>query len=280
MAARTVIDRQSLPLTQHGPGFSTRSLRGFRHAAIDPFLSLDEFHMSEPTFPPHPHAGFSAVTVMLEDSKGAFRNRDSRGDESRIGPGAIHWTQAARGVVHEEVPERPGIDSHGLQIFVNLSARDKLAAPSAFHLDGSEVPLVTPSVGARVRVLAGSFGDTRSPLGPLLTPVTLLDVRLEPGARLEVPAVEPMAFAMVLQGSGRTAGEDLEAHQAVGFGPGPEPLVFEAGPAGLQFIIGAGSPLREPVVFGGPFAMTSRAEVEAAFQRYQAGEMGALRPSF
>lgn len=54
--------------------------------------------MSEPTFPPHPHAGFSAVTYLFEDSGGALVNRDSLGDRSRIEPGALHWTQAARGI--------------------------------------------------------------------------------------------------------------------------------------------------------------------------------------
>jgi redox-sensitive bicupin YhaK (pirin superfamily) len=50
--------------------------------AMDPFLNIDDFTMSQATFPPHPDAGFSAVTCMLEDSQGAFTNRDSLGDRS------------------------------------------------------------------------------------------------------------------------------------------------------------------------------------------------------
>lgn len=45
---------------------------------IDPFLQIDHFFMGEPTFSPHPHAGFSAVTYMFEDSEGTFINFISR----------------------------------------------------------------------------------------------------------------------------------------------------------------------------------------------------------
>jgi redox-sensitive bicupin YhaK (pirin superfamily) len=79
-------------------GFSTHGLRQqLKGITIDPFINLDDFHMSLPTFRPHPHAGFSAVTYMFEDSKGGFLNRDSMGDSSKIGPGDLHWTQAASG---------------------------------------------------------------------------------------------------------------------------------------------------------------------------------------
>jgi hypothetical protein len=68
----------------HGNGFSDYNLRAQLGVSLDPFLNLDDFHMSQPTFKPHPHAGFSAVTYMFEDSAGAFINRDSLGDRSPI----------------------------------------------------------------------------------------------------------------------------------------------------------------------------------------------------
>ncbi|MFB2920991.1 MULTISPECIES: pirin family protein [Aerosakkonema] len=103
----------------HRNGFSDYNLHDQLGVSLDPFLNLVDFHMSQPTFKPHPHAGFSAVTYMFEDSEGAFINRDSLGDRSRIAPGDLHWTQAGSGMLHEEVPERAGVDCHGLQMFVN-----------------------------------------------------------------------------------------------------------------------------------------------------------------
>jgi redox-sensitive bicupin YhaK (pirin superfamily) len=275
-AAQLVESRMSAAFTSYG-------LRGLPGFSLDPFLNLDDFRMSEPTFPPHPHAGFSAVTYLFEDSPGAFINRDSLGDRSRIGPGSLHWTQAARGMMHEEIPEVRGVVSHGLQMFVNLSAEHKQAAPRAFHVDASAVPELLPGEGGRVRVLVGALAGVASPLTELLTPILLLDVQLKPSATVVLPVGEPTCFVLTLSGSGATqaggARTEIVAHQALGFDREGDQVELEAGESGLHLLLAAGTPIGEPVVFGGPFAMTTRAELEAANARYQRGEMGRLARS-
>jgi redox-sensitive bicupin YhaK (pirin superfamily) len=251
---------------------------------MDPFLNLDDFVMSEPTFPPHPHAGFSAVTYMFEDSEGAFINRDSLGDRNRIEPGAFHWTQAARGMMHEEIPERAGVTCHGLQMFVNLREVDKEAPPRAFHLGSSAVPEVRPTPGARVRVLAGTLKGVSSPLSELLTPVHFFDVHLEPDAVLEVEAsAEATAFGLVVKGDGvvgpELARRTVGAHDAVGFSNDGDRLRISGGKVGLQILVGIGTPIDEPVVFGGPFAMTNESALREAQLRFRRGEMRNLRPT-
>ena len=53
-----------------GSGFRAYSLRGGERAEpIDPFLGVDHAWMSASTFPPHPHAGFSAVSYLFLDSE-------------------------------------------------------------------------------------------------------------------------------------------------------------------------------------------------------------------
>lgn len=280
---RPLSEKLVLVQQQPSPGFTTHGLRAFSGASMDPFLNLDDFHMSRPTFPPHPHAGFSAVTYMFPDSSGAFVNRDSLGDRSLIEPGALHWTQAARGMMHEEVPERPGTDCHGLQMFVNLAAVHKQADPRAFHVRAKDIPEVTPHPGVTVRVLAGALGKTASPLVHLLTAVTLWDVHVAPGVRAEIPlGSEPHAFAMVVGGHG-TLGSELThvgAHEAVALGSTGDALTVAAGRDGLNFLLAAGHPLGEPVVAGGPFVMNDHAGLEDAMRRFRRGGMGHLEPSF
>ena len=122
---------------------------------IDPVVMLDHFHMTGPTFAPHPHAGISAVTYMFEDAIGAHVNYDSLGNHGPINPGALHWFAAGRGAVHTEQPEGDGRHVHALQIFVNLPAGKKLSAPYAVHVEANDIPEFN-SPGVRVRVVTGS----------------------------------------------------------------------------------------------------------------------------
>lgn len=280
---RSVYASTTLGFHRMTPAFGSYGLRQGGPIVLDPFLNLDDFRMSQPTFPPHPHAGFSAVTYLFEDSGGAFVNRDSLGDRSRIGPGALHWTQAAHGMMHEEVPERPGTECHGLQMFVNLRSDHKHAPPHAFHLESEQIPELAPHPGVRVRLLAGSLPGLASPLTGLLTAVTFCEVHLAEGARIELPAPSAhTAFALAIRGAGAAGSAEttLVAHQAVGFAGDADRLRLVGGAGGLQALVGIGAPLREPVVFGGPFAMTSREEIHDAEARFRRGDMGALSPSF
>jgi quercetin 2,3-dioxygenase len=105
-------------------------LRGvdiFAHSyPIEPFLVFTEFYMDKPVFGPHPHAGISVMTYMLPDSQGSFINRDSQGDFSFIEPGGMHIMQAGSGMHHDEFPKVTGVETHGFQIWINHSDKDRL----------------------------------------------------------------------------------------------------------------------------------------------------------
>jgi redox-sensitive bicupin YhaK (pirin superfamily) len=278
---RGISVRSPLAFHSMSEGFGTYSLRHGGPIRLDPFINLDEFKMSQPTFPPHPHAGFSAVTYMFERSPGAFVNRDSLGDQSIIEPGALHWTQAAKGMMHEEVPQTPGVECHGLQMFVNLRSDHKQARPQAFHLSAQQVPLVSPATGVRLRLLAGEFETSKSPLTELLTPVLFADVSLDAGASAEIPApAAHTAFALVLEGEGAVGRPDnatsVQAHDAVGFENDGDVLRLEGGRNGLRLLVCAGAPFNEPMVFGGPFVMNTAEQLFEAKRRFSKGEMGTL----
>jgi redox-sensitive bicupin YhaK (pirin superfamily) len=263
---KRVVAVHSLVEHAHSRSFRTVSARSGGELDLDPFLNVDLFHMSQPTFPPHPHAGFSAVTYMLPESEGGFVNRDSFGDHSAIEPGAIHWTQAGRGMMHEEVPARAGVDCWGFQIFVDLAAADELGAPRAFHAAPYHVPLVELE-GARVRVAAGTFGPVRSPLDALATSVDLFDVRVLPVAEGR------RAWAFELDAVGG-------AHRLVRFSDEGADVKLHADGRELRALVGAGVPLRQPRVWSGPFCLTTTERIAEARRAYQRGDMGRLTPSF
>lgn len=280
-ALRTITASVVVPPRLAAPGFVDASINGGGPLDLDPFLSITDFRMSEPIFAPHPHAGFSAVTYSFPDSVGAFINRDSLGDRSRIGPGALHWTQAAAGMMHEEVPEERGLETHGLQLFVNLPADLELAPPQAFHADGDEVPELRPAPGVLLRVVVGEQQGVRSPVGPLLHQITMVDAHLDGGASAELDLdPEARAVLLVVGGAVDVAGTALAQH-TVATAEGPSPLLrIEAGEQGAHVLVLAGRPIGEPVVFGGSFALSTHERLEDARRRFAAAAMGSLAPSF
>ena len=245
-------------------------------ADFDPFVMVDHFVMPDAVFAPHPHAGFSAVTYLFDDSEGGVRNRDSFGTANDILPGALHWTQAGRGMVHEELPSVPGRAAHGLQIFVNSARANKQVPPAAFHLTPDQVPLVDAR-GATVRVVLGDFGGAVSRIGAH-TAVTLLDITLAPHGRLDVPLPRSQqAFAVVVRGG--LDGVTAAGAHALRFDAAGDAIALAAGADGARLVLLAGEPLREPVFTHGPFVGNDAADVAAMIRRYQAGQMGALAPT-
>lgn len=243
---------------------------------LDPFLGFDHFEMAQPFFPPHPHAGFSAVTYMFPQSANGFVNRDSLGDRSLIEPGALHWTAAGSGVVHEEVPIVRGTTCHGLQIFVDLPAAAKWMAPRSYHLAPDQIPVVD-APGSRTRVVFGRHGDVRAAFDAP-TEVTLLDVVLAPHAMFEhAPPSDERRFLYVIGGA---LSDGLAVGDAVGYADGDAPIRVRAGDGGAHVVVAGGRPLAQPTVFHGPFCMTSRADIDRAITRYQTGAMGHLAASF
>ena len=243
-----------------------------------PVVLLDDFRVRGQPFGPHPHAGFSAVTYVLEDSQGSLRSRDSLGNDNVVGPGGIVWTEAASGVMHEEVPAESGRELHGLQIFVNLSAKNKLIPPKVLRLFGGEVPEWQDEAGGRVRVVVGSFKGVQSPILPA-EPVDLLDIYLRQEVTFDL-ASGHNALAYVLEGEVVVRAGDreakLSASQAVAISGSGGVTLRSSGNSHLVLLSGA--EICEPIFARGPFIMNDLTQVEEANARYHAGAMGHLAP--
>jgi redox-sensitive bicupin YhaK (pirin superfamily) len=277
MTTKAIISTQRLHEETVRPGFS---MVGMRHPALDPFIDVTLFSMSQPTFPPHPHAGFSAVTYMLPESEGAFINRDSLGDRSLIKPGDIHWTQAGAGMMHEEIPENPGIVCRGFQMFVKLPASKELLPAAAFHANQDAIPVVSGE-GWRVRVLAGSLHGVASALHELAHEVVLYDMTVEPGANVELTLDKDIAlWAMLMEGDIDAAHTHYSAPTGVFWAADQETLNFKGGNQRSRLLLGGGKALKESFEFGGPFALSTHERLSEARRRFSNGEMGTLTASF
>ncbi|MCU0647452.1 MAG: pirin family protein [Gemmatimonadaceae bacterium] len=254
------------------PGFRTVDLF-HGELPLEPFLVFTEFHMSRAIFGPHPHAGMTVVTYMLPDSAGGFLNRDSFGDRSRIGPGAVHATQAGAGIMHDEFPEPAGIDCHGMQIWINHADADRFVPPKAMHADGAAIP--EREVGAHhVRVVLGAYGAAVSPIA-LVTPVGLLDVTLRGATPFALPDAATR-FVYVLRGRVSVDGVSATAPALLIADASAGSLALTSESDDSQVLIASGTPHGEPIAHGGPFVGTTPAQISEMRRRFGSGAMGQL----
>ena len=268
--------------TSDGAGVRlTRVIGQPQLADLDPFLMLDEFGTDNPTdyiagFPAHPHRGFETVTYMLD---GRMRHKDNHGHEGVLVPGGVQWMTAGRGIVHSEMPEQQAGRMRGFQLWLNLPAAQKMAAPAYQEFDPDRIPVAIPAPGVQVKVIAGRVGNVQGPISQPATDPTYLDISLAAGATYAhlLPAGHA-AFVYVFEGSVQVGGADAPVvgiHQLAVLGPGSQVSLRGPGApaevAGGRVILVAGRPLKEPVARYGPFVMNTQAELIQAFQDFQSG---------
>ncbi len=244
---------------------------------LDPFLLLDHFESENPSdykagFPYHPHRGIETVTFVR---KGEVRHGDSLGHKGTIAAGDIQWMTSGSGILHEEMPQVRPEGLAGLQLWLNVPAREKMSRPKYRDLQGGKLAETTTADGAKLRVIAGEADGGRlvGPVEGLAVAPKFIDVTLPEGAsfREAVPRGHT-AFAYVDHGAVRfgPAGTTAQAPTLVVFGDG-DLVEASAGPGGGRFLLAAARPLHEPVARYGPFVMNTREEIEHTLQELRTG---------
>ena len=254
-----------------------RSIGTRRLDHLDPFLLLDHFESVEPAdyeagFPYHPHRGIETVTLVR---KGEVKHGDSLGHKGSIGAGDIQWMTSGSGIMHEEMPQVRPEGIGGLQIWLNLPAREKMSRPKYRDLQAARLEETKTDEGASLRIIAGQAqgGRFSGPVEGLAVAPKFIDVVLPPGAtfREAVPRGHT-AFAYVDNGEVRFGPEHkaAQAPSLVIFGEG-DVVEATAGAEGGRFLLAAARPLNEPIARYGPFVMNTRAEIEEALRDLRTG---------
>ena len=268
-----------------GNGFPVRTLFAYPNlgSVLTPFLLFDYAGPME--FSPsaerrgvgeHPHRGFETVTIVFA---GEVAHRDSSGGGGTIGPGDVQWMTAAGGIVHEEF-HGPDFARRGglfemVQLWVNLPAQHKMAAPRYQAITSVDIPSV-PLDGGTMRVIAGTLAGVTGP-AKTFTPIEVGDVRLPAGAHVELAVPDGHTTALVvLRGALRVNGSEAVRGAEVGlFDRAGERIVLDADQDTTALLLG-GAPIEEPIVGHGPFVMNTEGEIRQAMLDYRDGRMGHL----
>jgi quercetin 2,3-dioxygenase len=289
---RPVRSVTTAPRGFEGEGFPVRrAFAGVDVRDLDPFLHMDqmgevEYAPGEPKGTPwHPHRGFETVTYIMD---GTFLHQDSHGGGGVITDGATQWMTAGSGLLHIETPPEELVLSgglfHGIQLWVNLPAKDKMTAPRYQNLEGGQVTLLaSEDGGSLLRVIAGDLGGTAGP-GSTHTPITLVHATVTPGAQLSLPwNADFNALVYVLSGEGTVGveGRPVRSGQLAVLGAGDRLTVAasarqDARHPALEVLLLGGRPIREPVAMYGPFVMNTRDELQQAMDDFRAGRLGTV----
>ncbi|RMX08108.1 pirin family protein [Corticibacter populi] len=265
-----------------GDGFPVRSMFSYQGdaAQFSPFLLLD--YAGPAHFDPsahrrgvgqHPHRGFETVTIVYD---GEVEHHDSTGAGGQIGPGDVQWMTAASGILHEEYHAssfaRTGGAFEMIQLWVNLPARDKLAAPGYQTLLRKDIPVLPlPDDAGSLRVIAGDYAGAHGP-ARTFTPIWVMDVSLKAGKHAELPLPQGWTgLLMVRRGTLLVNGEQIVREaQLVSLARAGEGVRLEAN-NDVEVFVMAGEPIDEPIVGYGPFVMNSQQEIRQAIADFNGG---------
>ncbi|MFE5580535.1 pirin family protein [Kitasatospora sp. NPDC056531] len=291
-SARPVLTVATAPEGYEGEGFPVRrAFAKINTKYLDPFIMMDQmgevdYAAGEPKGTPwHPHRGFETVTYIID---GTFIHQDSHGGGGVITDGDTQWMTAGSGLLHIETPPESLVMSgglfHGLQLWVNLPASDKMIAPKYQDIRGGSVKLLSSEDGgALLRVIAGEIDGHRGP-GATHTPITMIHASVNPGAQVTLPwrsDFNALAYGLAGTGSAGPERRPFGMGQAVVFGDGDSITIRADGAqdsrsANFEVVLLGGLPIREPVAWYGPFVMNSHRELQQAMEDFQAGRLGTI----
>ncbi|WP_298881002.1 pirin family protein [uncultured Polaribacter sp.] len=284
---KTIQHKVTSPLVNMGPIRLRQPLPTQGIENVDPFLLLHHYGpyaISEFNNPfdlgPHPHRGFEPITLLF---KGEQLHRDSLGNEMLVKAGDVQWTTAGRGIIHAEGPTKEfvkkGGDLEGIQLWLNLPAKDKMMTPNYQHLSEKQIPkLFSNDKKVQLNIIAGNQ-NKESGLIKTQTDVNVFTAFVENEGKMEIEIPQNhQSLIYLLEGEILVNNsETLQKgdNQMVTFNQDGNLISIKAQKNSTLLIL-SGEPIKEKVTQYGPYVMNTQTEILEAMRDYQAGKMGYL----
>ena len=257
--------------TKDGAGVSlVRVLGNQTTDEYDPILMLDSFDSINPEdyiagFPLHPHRGIETISYIY---KGQMTHKDSLGNEDTIKDGEVQWMTAGSGIMHEE--KLPASERMlGVQLWLNLPAKDKMVPPAYKSIKNSEIQEITLDNG-KLRLLAGEYNGTTGYKSKYL-PLDYYDIHLNPNSSIVLDTDSNRSIMLfTLLGDAYISGELVKEKTAVKLSQGNS-VEIKSTDTKAQVLFVSSTRLDEPIAWGGPIVMNTKDELNKAFQDLKDG---------
>ena len=284
---KTIQHKVPSPFVNMGPIRLRQPIPTLGIENVDPFILLHHYGpyaISEFNNPfdlgPHPHRGFEPITLLF---KGEQFHRDSLGNEMVVKAGEVQWTTAGHGIIHAEAPTKEfvkkGGELEGIQLWLNLPAKDKMMMPNYQHLEDKQIPkLFSEDKKVQLNIIAGKHKQ-ESGLIKTQTDVNVFSAKATEGGKMEIEISEKhQSLIYLLEGEILVNNsETLEKgkNQMITFNQDGSTVVFEAIKESVILIL-SGELIKEKISQHGPFVMNTQTEILEAMRDFQDGKMGHL----
>lgn len=269
------IETLIIPNAKDIGGFEVRrALPTARRKLVGPFIFFDRMGPAilrgdqAMDVRPHPHIGLATVTYLFD---GKVRHRDSLGTEMVIEPGDLNLMTAGRGIVHSErTPEElrgSPMAMSGLQTWLALPDGGEEVDPLFENTSRATMPDID-SDGITGRVVIGSFHGWKSPVRTA-SDTLYVDLRIAPGARLQIPPDAEERAIYVLDGEVEIAGDRFPSDRLLAFRPGDEIVVTAE--RGAHVMLFGGASLGSKRYIWWNFVSSSKERIEQAKQEWRTG---------
>lgn len=266
---RTVKSKVKGFRTKDGAGVSlVRVLGHDTTKEFDPILMLDSFDSTNPEdytagFPVHPHRGIETISYLY---KGQMVHKDSLGNEDAIGDGEVQWMNSGSGIMHEEkLPESERL--LGVQLWLNLPAKDKMSKPSYNSIKRDEIKDIDID-GGKIRLIAGSYKEHEGYKGDHL-PLDYYDIHLQENSSIIIDTEEDASIMLfTLNGDAYVGDELIEEKTAVKLTEG-DSVEIKSTDKDAQILYIKSIALNEDIEWAGPIVMNTKDEIRKAYSDLQ-----------
>lgn len=238
----------------------------------DPLLLLDAFDSTDPKqytagFPMHPHRGIETISYVYN---GTMVHRDSLGNEDAISDGGVQWMTSGSGILHEE--KLPPVERlFGVQLWLNMKAKDKMAEPAYTPIRSEEIKEILFD-GGILRLLAGRYENHEGYISKYQA-VDYYDVHIDPGKKFEMMVDENRSITLfTLIGEAEVEGERIENFRAAILNSGDTLAIDNKTREEIAVLVFISDPIKEPIAWRpGPIVMNTEEELDRAYDEIKKG---------
>lgn len=261
---RKILNRTQGFRTKDGAGVSlVRVLSRNTTKEYDPILMLDSFDSTDPEdyikgFPMHPHRGIETITYLRE---GTMTHKDSMGNEDTITDNEVQWMTAGSGIMHEEMP-KPSKRMLGVQLWLNLLAKDKMVRPHYQSLRGDDLKIVEED-NAKIKVISGEYKGIKG-YAPKYLPLDFYEIEIKKNEEITIDTKDDQQVILfTLIGDIEVEGDVVSEKTAVTTTDGDK-LTIKAKDEDVIVLFLQSIPTNEEIAWAGPIVMNTNEDLRQA----------------